>query len=78
MIFCEKCFNDKVIADIIKSLLYKQKYSDTSLTENQEIVSKSFKVGKDTWESFSEYCRVNDLKRSVILTNLIDDFLNKK
>lgn len=64
--------------DVLKSLMYKQKYTDVSVVEGQKIISKSFKVGQDTWEQFSNYCDANDVKRSVILTNLIDDFLKNK
>lgn len=62
--------------DILKSLLAKQKYTNISSIEGQKVVSKSFKVGQDTWEKFSSYCDANDLKRSVILTNLIENFLD--
>lgn len=64
--------------DILKGMIYKQRYTDTSVIEGQKVVSKSFKVGQDTWEQFSNYCDINDLKRSIILTNLIEDFLSKK
>lgn len=45
---------------------------------DEEFVTKSFKVGKDTWERFGSYCERNGIQRSVVLTSLINKYLVEK
>lgn len=44
----------------------------------EDLVTKSFKVGKDTWDRFGTYCERNNLQRSIVLTSLIKKYLIEK